>query len=42
MEQLNKEAEERVQDNLEKDKDFNKEILEATKKDREEREKAGA
>ncbi|MDP7724220.1 hypothetical protein [Mycobacterium sp. TY814] len=40
IEQLNEEAEQRVKDNLEKDKEFNKEIIEATKQDREDREKA--
>jgi hypothetical protein len=40
MDQLREEAEQRVKDNMDKDKDFNKEIIEATKKDREEREKA--
>lgn len=40
VEQLNEEAEQRVKDNLDKDKEFNKEILEATKQDREDREKA--
>lgn len=40
MDQLREEAEQRVKDNVDKDKDFNKEIIEATKKDREEREKA--
>lgn len=35
IEQLNEEAEQRVKDNLEKDKEFNKEIIEATKQDRE-------
>lgn len=41
VEQLNAEAEQRVKDNMEKDKDFNQEILKATKQDREDREKAG-
>ncbi len=41
VDQLNKEAEERVNENLEKDKHFNREILEVTKKDREDRERAG-
>ncbi|WP_241010617.1 hypothetical protein [Mycobacterium camsae] len=41
VEELNQEAEQRVKDNLDKDKDFNKQILEATKQDREDREKAG-
>jgi hypothetical protein len=41
VEQLNTEAEQRVKDNREKDKDFNQEIIKATKQDREDREKAG-
>ncbi|MBI2698322.1 hypothetical protein A9W98_29200 [Mycobacterium gordonae] len=41
VEELNEEAEQRVKDNLDKDKEFNEQILEATKQDREDREKAG-
>ncbi|MHA7650675.1 hypothetical protein ACX9NE_15260 [Mycobacterium sp. ML4] len=41
VEQLNEEAEQRVKDSFDKDKEFNQEILKATKQDREDREKAG-